>query len=385
MRILVVTPAFFPATFFGGPIFSTLAMCRELARYRDFDVRVVTTDMAGPRIADRVDLSAPVEAGGVDIAVYRYKRSLLPDLSWGLFSAARSHIAWADAVWLTGVYNSTTPVTLLIARALRKPVIWSPRGSVQASHEWANVRRPRAKALFERVCMAIRPKGLTIHATSTAEQRACEARLPGVPVVVISNGVDTPTVLPAREWRPGGVLRLLFLSRLDRKKGIENLVEALPLVRTEVMLTIVGAGSPRYLEALRNKVSDLALSDRVEFRGHLDGAERELAFSKADLFVFPTHSENFGMVVAEALARGVPCVVSKGAPWREIEEVGAGCWVENSPQSIARAIDDASKWDLNEMGSAGRRWMSSAFSWGARAKGMRDALIAIADCTETQG
>jgi len=78
------------------------------------------------------------------------------------------------------------------------------------------------------------------------------------------------------------------------------------------------------------------------------------------------------MVVAEALAYGVPVIVSKGTPWKRLEEIGCGLWVDNDPESLAKSIEQMSRMPLREMGQRGREWMAKEFSWPLIAEKMTD-------------
>jgi glycosyltransferase involved in cell wall biosynthesis len=135
-------------------------------------------------------------------------------------------------------------------------------------------------------------------------------------------------------------------------------------------LTIAGAGDPNYTRTIRTKIQDLGLSERVKMVGEVIGAAKQRLFENADITVMPSYTENFGMVVAEALAHGVPVIVSKGTPWRRVEEMGCGVWVENDPESLAKAIERMSGMPLGEMGQRGREWMEKEFSWNDRARDM---------------
>jgi len=215
------------------------------------------------------------------------------------------------------------------------------------------------------MCNATIPKGRCIlHVTSEVEKKTSLLSIPKASAVVIANGVEYQDNLPSRNWKPNGRLRLLFLGRLDPKKGIENLLRALAQLSDDsIGLTICGMGDPRYAETLRALVRALGLNEQVNFLGHVTGDAKRSAFLEADICVVPSHSENFGMVVAEALAHGVPVVVSKGAPWAEVEEKGCGRWVENSPDSLAGAILDLRARNLAKMGSNGSAWMRRSFQW----------------------
>jgi glycosyltransferase involved in cell wall biosynthesis len=107
-----------------------------------------------------------------------------------------------------------------------------------------------------------------------------------------------------------------------------------------------------------------------------DGQKRKL-FEETDVLVMPSNTENFGMVVAEALAHRVPVIVSRGTPWRRVEETGCGLWVSNDPHSLADAIVRMSRMPLGEMGERGRRWMMQEFAWPTVANRMVNAYRSL--------
>src|SRR5207249_1017724 len=95
--------------------------------------------------------------------------------------------------------------------------------------------------------------------------------------------------------------------------------------------------------------------------------------------VVPSHTENFGNVVAEGLAHAVPVIVSTGTPWRRLEEVGCGLWVNNDPESLAKAIEQMGRMPLREMGNRGHDWMQREFSWDKRTREMLTCYEALCD------
>ncbi|MFO0991224.1 MAG: glycosyltransferase [Hyphomicrobiales bacterium] len=178
-------------------------------------------------------------------------------------------------------------------------------------------------------------------------------------------------------------MRLMSLGRLDPKKGLENLIAAVALLGGEVTLDIYGRGEPAYEESLIKLARGYDVADRVRFWGHVDGAAKSKAFAQADLFVLPSHSENFAMVVAEAMAHGVPAIVSHGAPWPRIDEKGVGLWVSNTPESLADAVIRLREGNLQAMGERAREWMKNEFSWDARAGELMVVLSAMTRAPES--
>lgn len=367
MKVAHVAPSFYPAHVYGGPIESVLQLCRHTLA-AGCAVRVLTTNANGPSsvldVATDRDVKLP---GGLPV---RYcARRMMSAVSPSMIRLLPSHARWSDVVHLTGVYDFPTIPTLLACRVLRKPVVWSPRGALQ---QWEGTTRRSLKSVWENLCFACAPRGLCMHVTSREEGDELRERLPGVRVAVIPNGVEVP---PSIARVPSnGALRLVFLGRLDPKKGIENLLRACRGLEARIdrdwSLVVAGSGDPRYEDSLRSLASDLGVSSRVRFVGAVPAAERARLFENADLAVVPSHTENFGMVVVEALAHAVPVVASTGTPWEKLESVGCGLHVSNSPESLALAIGRMAVSPLERMGDAGREWMIREFDWGSIAARM---------------
>jgi glycosyltransferase involved in cell wall biosynthesis len=375
MKIVHVAPSYYPATYYGGTIVTTHALCNEMAKLPGVELRVLTTDMAGLRLADRLSVTGvPMHyPGGYD--VYFTRRRIRPDIAPGLLAMLWGMIGWADGVLLTGTYSFPTIPTLAVCRLRGKPLIWSPHGALMASHLWKDARRPVLKRLWETICLWVRPSACVLHVTAEVEKAASCARLPGIKAIIMANAVDVPAELPPRRWRPDGMLRLMFIGRISPEKGLDNLLRALSSLDATVSLDVYGAGDLVYMRALMELMGTLGLGARVRFHGHVDGQGKRAAFLGADLMVLSSHpTENFGMVVAEALAHGVPAIVSRGAPWPELEARGCGLWVPNDPLSLARAVEALRDADLEAMGRRGRAWMKADFGWDQRAREMQAAF-----------
>jgi len=366
MKVLHVVPSFYPAFHYGGPITSVYELCAGLVR-QGCEVRVLTTDANGLGSVLDVAKDAPVTLPpGVSVRYCPriFRHSVSPALLRMLLPSLR----WADLVHLTAVYNFPTLPTLAACRWLEKPLVWSPRGALQ---RWQNSRRPGLKAGWESVCRRLAPPEMMLHVTSEQEASESVAKFPGTDAAVIPNGVEIPS---AAEHRDGsGRLRLLFLGRIDPKKGVENLLAACQRLRNldrPWSLAIAGSGDAAYRAGLQENARRLGLLEQVSFLGEVRGSAKADLFAESDLAVFPSHTENFAMVVAEALAHGVPVVASKGTPWSGVEAHGCGFWVENDPATLAATIERISRMPLREMGERGRRWMEQEFAWETVARRM---------------
>jgi glycosyltransferase involved in cell wall biosynthesis len=360
MKVLHVSPSFYPAYCYGGPIRSGYELCRNLALL-GCDVRVLTTDANG--LDSVLDVEKDREVCLGDQFQVRYcHRYLRHSVSPNMLRLLPQYIGWADLVHLTGVYNFPTFPTIAGSRLYRKPLVWSPRGALQ---RWEGSSRTTLKAIWNFICYSLADRAsLTLHCTSQDEALQTASRLPGVHQAVIPNAVDVPSILNRTDAPE--CLRLLYIGRLDPKKGIDRLLKACSLMpQKNLQLTIAGSGVPSYVAHLRQEVDMLGLRGQVQMIGEVLADAKKKVFENSDVAVVPSHTENFAIVVAEALAHAVPVIASKGTPWSALERNGCGLWVENDPHTIADAILKISAMPLREMGRQGRVWMQNEFSWSA--------------------
>ncbi|MBN4054641.1 glycosyltransferase [Nitrospira defluvii] len=366
IKVLRVTPSFYPATYWGGPIFSVYELCNALAKQtKEIQLRVITTDSAGPRRNQGVGFDRVPVRYDAGYDVYFFRRLFGASFSPGMLVQLPGLVCWADVVHLTGVYSPSTIPTLWLSKIYRKPVVWSPHGALQ---RWEGSTRVCAKSAWEWVCRVVAPKNLILHVTSEEEMRESAERLTRVESILIPNGVEIPEqVSPINSQ---GILRLLFLGRLHPIKGIENLLACCKIFNDTSSipwsLVIAGSGKASYTELLRDRVLELGLSHQVKMLGEVGREAKRSVFENADIAVVPSFTENFGMVVAEALAHGVPVITSKGTPWEQVGEIGCGLWVENDPESLTNAVERIRKMPLREMGQIGRKWVEKEFSWNER-------------------
>ena len=368
MRIVLVTPTFFPSTYWGGPTTAMHSLCNAIAALPDLHLEVVTTDAAGISPSETVAVSSfPVRFdAGYD--VFYCRRRFLVSVSPQLLLTAWRRMRQAEVVHLSATYSFPTLPVLAMARALSKPLVWTPHG---AMIPWKETRKAFLKSFWNSACrVLLDPRRSVIHVASEREATSARTVMGAVPIKVIAFGIDIPHA--SRAERPRGhALHLLFVGRLDPIKGLDNLLKALTIESARsATLSICGTGDAGYAASLRKMAMTLGVASRVRFEGHVDDARKEAQFAAADALVLPSHTENFGLVIAEALAHGVPVIASKGTPWSAVESEGCGLWVDNSPESLARAISALHSMDLASMGAKGRRWVGGRFSWPAIAAEM---------------
>ena len=211
------------------------------------------------------------------------------------------------------------------------------------------------------------------HTTADAEARNVQHLGLGVPVVAVPNGVDVP------EERPLGVglepekavrrgrRTALFLGRIYPIKGLPMLIQAWARVRPDGwLLRIAGPDEAGHRKQVEKAVSAAGLDEVISFTGPIGHRMKKSAFFDADLFVLPSHSESFGIAVAEALAHGLPVLTTKGTPWSILPETGCGWWVEATVDGIAQGLRQATILDsdtLQAMGAKGRALAIAEFAW----------------------
>ena len=183
------------------------------------------------------------------------------------------------------------------------------------------------------------------------------------PVAIIPNGLELPELHKIEKKRT-----VLFLARLHKVKGLDILLDVWKEITNEGSfsdwsLTIAGPTTSDYAKQMISKSSDI---DRVSFIGEVYGDEKRNVMSEAAIYVLPTHTENFGISIAEALAHGTPVITTTGAPWAGLEEYNCGKWIDLSHDNLKKTLIDMmqkSLEDLSIMGQNGREWISRDFSW----------------------
>jgi len=189
---------------------------------------------------------------------------------------------------------------------------------------------------------------------------------------VIPNGIT----MPARSSRinHGGERerKILFLSRIHPKKGLLDLVEAWARVKRPGWCVVVaGPDEGGFAATIKAAAARAGVNDSMVFVGAVTGEKKEKFFLDADVFVLPSYSENFGIVVGEALSYGVPVIATNVTPWEELHTWKCGWWIDTGVTALAAALTDAcAVGDIqrSEMGARGRRLIGEKYSWRSAAE-----------------
>lgn len=286
------------------------------------------------------------------------------------FSRAIVKLVQLEPLSLIHSHGLWLPVNYRAAQASRKygvPLVIQPHGMLEP---WALAH----KALKKRIAMALfqrndlRSAKLLV-ASSPVEFENLRQLGFRQPIAIIPNGVAPPVVLGNAEsvgLHPDRNRVVLFLSRIHPVKGVVNLLKAwATLAPVGWTLRIAGPDEGGHLAEVTQLIEKLRLHESVEYVGEADAARKAVLYQQADLFVLPTFSENFGVVVAEALSYGVPVITTRSAPWADLETFGCGWWVETGVAPLVAALGEAMMLDdaqRSVMGGYGRAYVQR-YDW----------------------
>jgi glycosyltransferase involved in cell wall biosynthesis len=366
MKILHVIPSVSPLH--GGPSRAIVDMERALAA-RGIEVTTVTTNDDGDRGTLPVECGRPVTTPHAT-RWYFPRTAVTFKVSLRLGQWLRKSVKEFDVVHAHALFSFAPVTAAIIARRAGVPYVLRPLGVL------ANYGMTRHHPLLKRVSFALIERRLVesasaVHFTSMSEQVEAEAlglkcRSVVIPLGTAFSGITTDDKGVVKT--KSDEFNLLFLSRIDRKKNLDGLLQGLQLALSKcpnLTLNIAGTGDSNYIAALQALTRTLGLDDYVRWMGYLDGSRKSVAMKAASAFVLPSHSENFGIAVAEALAAGLPCLISRGvAISADIERAGAGIVIGTSPNEIASGIERMlnNPGGIATMSAAARALAANAYS-----------------------
>lgn len=361
MRILHVIPYISPV--YGGPTVVIEQMADVLSRL-DIEINVVSTT-AHDQSELAVTVDNPMIINGVVHYLFPRKGPKFWMFSWSLRDWLYKHVPDYDLVHVHGLFAFTSLPACSAARRHGKPYVITPHGMLDPwclSHKWWK-KWPYYFFLERRNLRG----ASALHVTSAFEAEGISSLGFSSKTHIIPLCV-TPSVIPERHHHDSQVLSLLFMARIDPIKGLPILLEAISLLISrnfDVTLTIAGHGSYAYLTEIRSIIKRLDISEHVKFSGFLEGEKKLQMLADSDVFVLPSHHENFSLSTAEAMAAGLPVIVSDQVGIaHEIRDADAGIVVPNdSPEKLARAIEMFRNFEYRRLtGSNGRRLVMQKFS-----------------------
>lgn len=270
-----------------------------------------------------------------------------------------------DIMHIHGIWSPLVHFACRYAFDRGIPYIVAPRGMLEP---WA-LRQKRVKKWLALWWYQRRDlnRARCIHATAQSEATSVQMLGIATDIEVIPNGTEIPESLsrkPSNERK-----RVLFLSRIHPKKGLVDLIAAWSQIRPRGWeCVIAGTDEDGYSSEVKAAIDKNGLENVIRMHPSVDGHAKWELYRSADLFVLPSHSENFGLVIAEALASGVPVVTTTQTPWEELISHRCGWWIQDNPTALAAALREAmslSDFERDDMGSRGRDLIQRKYTWPA--------------------
>jgi len=368
----MVVPYFWPAWAYGGIPRLVYGLSRALVD-RGHEVEVLTTDA--------LDRDRRVSEGEQDLFGVRVRR--LPNVSnrlaydhqlflpVGLRGAAADAVARADVVHLHGHWHLLNNAAVAAAIPRNVPVVMTPNGTLLPHERKEGIKQAWDLLLGRRVLDAV-TRWIAVSRAEVTQFRTAGIEAEGIDLV--HNGLDLAEFedLPERgAFRSARGLGdrplVLYLGKLTPRKGVDHLVEAVARLRNQDAVLVVAGNDMGVRGPLERRVEALGLQSRVKFLGLVTGPERLGALADADVLVYPSTREIFGLVPFEGLLCGTPAVVTDDCGCGElVSDARAGELVRyGDPTALARALDGLLSDPRRRaaMVARGRRFIEKHFAW----------------------
>jgi glycosyltransferase involved in cell wall biosynthesis len=362
-------------------------MCRAL-RQRGLDLTVATTshelgDDLSNGHKDRQHgnpspelHSGTQEFGGVPTHFFPVQWGDSFKYSRPLATWLNAHVCDFDVVHIHAVFNHACVAAARACRRQQVPYVIRPLGTLDP---WSMNQKPVRKRFFWALAgRKMLRMASAVHYTAEAERTATEQLLGLDKGKVIPLGVESSA--PVDVASSGAIVGtnrpyVLVLSRIHAKKGLEVLIEAFLELRQEAVysdwqLVIAGDGEPAYVESLKQEVTKRRANEAVVFRGWIEGEQKHAILQNASLLALPSHQENFGLCVFEALMEGVPVLISPQVNLAEdIVQANAGWICAVDVTSLATCLKGAlaNEEERVKRGSAGKKF-AEKYEWSKIAK-----------------
>ncbi len=348
MRVLHVSPSYYPAHMFGGPIQSVHLLNKFLVK-ESVQVDVITTN-AGLESHYGGTGKEWRKVDGVRVKYFNYFGYIHYNFSLSLLFALWKSVKQYDIVHITAVWNFPVAAAAFICHYFKVPYIISPRGTLYP--ETIALKSTTLKRIYYRL---ISKWNLTdaaaIHYTTTDEAARTSQHLHlNTQALIIPNGLDLTEFKNLEALPPFGShfnevsnsRYILFLSRIDKKKGLDMLIPAFAHYAAsfpDVLLVIAGPDNSGYLLVVKRMIEDYNLESSVIFTGMLSGDTKLASLRDAMFYILPSYSENFGMSVVEAMLCHTPVIISKQVALADqIVANEAGIVVDLDEKSIREAM-----------------------------------------------
>jgi glycosyltransferase involved in cell wall biosynthesis len=385
LKVLVIIPALSPV--YGGPSFSSIGLAEALGR-RGLQVDVVTTNAAGPRNFP-VKLHQWIAESTYRLRYFRrwgrFEVKFSPTLMTWLFQ----HVTDYDVVHGMSVFNFPTYIYCEACRWRDVPHIIHPQGMFEP---WAMSNKGwKKKVYFRWLKKPQLERANVIHCLTKHEAESIAALGVTTPKVIVPNGINFESMINGdanafflRYPELANKTRLLFLHRVDPKKGLDILAKSFARLRNRfpnTHLIITGPDPTGYWSTASRFFESAGCAAAVTYTGIVTGQNKADVLAAADVFVAPSYSEGFSMSVLEAMAAGLPSVITTGCNFPEAAEAKVALEVPIDATAFAEALGRLIE-NLpaaREMGQRAREFIFQNYTWDQAARKTHEVYTAILD------
>lgn len=354
VKVLLTSASF--ASHYGGPAYSVRSLATQLSSTG------ITVAIWAPDGSARSQPLLDLKPASGNIQLHELTGSL---------TAAIAKFGVPDIFHDSGLWLRHNYQIFATAISNSKPLLISTRGMLEpAALKYRRWKKCVAWNIYQK---RILQGASALHVTSSLEASSVSALGLRPEVVCIANGLPVSFERPM--LRAPGPKKVLFLGRIHPIKGLPMLIEAWSRIRPlDWILEIAGPDEVNHRESLEKCAKALSVQQSVHFTGRVDGEAKKELFSRAAVFVLPSHSENFGLAAGEALAAGLPVIATTGTPWQALESERCGWYVDTSVDGLEAGLRAALATPLDElqaMGLRGHSFVARSYSWVAVAEKMK--------------
>ena len=340
MNILFIIPSYKPAYIYGGTTVVVSLLAEELVK-QGHQVHIYTTTANGKEELPNVKAGETVTIYGVQVTYFKRITSDHTHLSPAMLSRLYKTAKDFDIVHLHSWWNLFNITAATLLAFLKKPYIISAHGML-SSYTFTN-QNSTAKRLLHRYIGKRLLSNSTMHACTQQEFDEGRLIIPDWKGFIIPNLINIPKIDYSSYPKANSVFTLVFLSRVEQKKGLDNLIDVLPSINFNYHIKIAGDGEKSYATHLKERIQSLKLDEKFEWVGWLNKEKFDF-LAAADLFILPSYNENFAVVVLEAIASGTPVLISNKVGLSDFVNQHRLGWVyDGSQRDLLEKLDIAYK------------------------------------------
>jgi len=372
MRVCLVSSSFYPAIFYGGPISSTWDLSKKLGE-KNIEVYVSTTNADGNKRIQDIDTKEHIKQAE-NVFVRYYHEQLINIFSFSFLFGIFSDIKKSDVVYIQYLFHYTVLFSLLFSVLLGKKIILCPRGSF--SNFTLSNKRSWLKRLWLFLFISPLKNKIIWQASSYLEKEDILFYFPQVDVKIIPDGIDVDSFSNSNKMDNKNLIKkytnkdfknvsdvVFSMGRLHKIKRFDILINAFKLYlydNKNAKLLIAGADDG-VRNSLENQIKELKLEDSVFMIGLVNFSQKKELLSNCSFFSLSSDFESFGIVVSEALACGVPVVVSDKTSWKNIERNNCGIFVKNQKEDFCTAFHQIK--ERNFTSENCKKYVKDNFDW----------------------